>query len=96
MVALQSLSLEQRQQVFDFVEFLALKANHLTDHPTVASDALDSSTQNWVEAASGSMKDLPEFDSAVAYGTAIRQDNASDAVAKVSELRIQDWTVATG
>jgi hypothetical protein len=27
------------------------------------------------------MKDLPEFDSAVAYGTAIRQDNASDAVA---------------
>ena len=29
MVALQSLPLERRQQVFDFVEFLALKANYL-------------------------------------------------------------------
>jgi hypothetical protein len=71
LVALQRLSPAQYQQVVDFARFLAQRSS--TDEKIVEEDTAPS---NWVEKASGSMKNIPEFDTVVAYGRAIRLDGA--------------------
>jgi Protein of unknown function (DUF2281) len=71
MIAVQSLSPTHRQQVFDFIEFLAQKAES-----SDKSNEITSPAKNWVDEASGSMRDIPEFDTVVAYGRAIRLDGA--------------------
>jgi hypothetical protein len=68
LVAMRSLSPHQQAQVIDFARFLAQK-----DVPVARPSAVPVPPKNWVEEISGSMKDVPEFDVAMAYGRAIRE-----------------------
>jgi hypothetical protein len=77
MIAMQSLSPTHRQQVFDFIQFLAQKGEQSSSESSDQSNAIGSPAKNWVEEASGSMRDIPEFDTVVAYGRAIRQGDYS-------------------
>jgi hypothetical protein len=79
---LQQLSPEQLQQVMDFAQFLAQKhtssgAVSDTEQQGVEGQEHHSQSENWVEKASGSLKDVPEFDRAIAYGRAIRTGDDS-------------------
>jgi hypothetical protein len=80
MIAVQSLSPTHRQQVFDFIEFLAQKGERSSSESSDKSNEITSPARNWVEEASGSMRDIPEFDTVVAYGRAIRQGDYSGLV----------------
>lgn len=68
MTALQSLSPARRQQIFEFIQFLQTAES--SDKP----NEITLPVKNWVDEASGSMRDIPEFDTVVAYGRAIRLD----------------------
>jgi hypothetical protein len=89
LLVLQRLSPEQLQQVMDFAQFLAQHHNSsdqvLDDAQPQNTEGLDDDAQpqNWVEEASGSLKDVPEFDVAIAYGRAIRAENYSGLVSSI-------------
>jgi hypothetical protein len=68
LAALKALSPHQQAQVIDFARFLVQK-----DVATPLQPAVQVPPKNWVEEISGSMKDVPEFDVAMAYGRAIRE-----------------------
>jgi hypothetical protein len=70
---LQTLSPTHRQQVFDFMEFLAQKGEQVSSESSDKPNAIAAPAKNWVEEASGSMRDIPEFDAVVAYGREIRR-----------------------
>lgn len=77
MVVLKGLTIDQSRQVLNFAKFLA----HQGEAPSLESseqpNGIVSISKSWVEEASGSMKDIPEFDAVVAYGSAIRQGDYS-------------------
>jgi hypothetical protein len=68
LVALRALSPHQCAQVTDFARFLAQKDILASSQPMG-----EVKSKNWVEEISGSMKDVPEFDVAMAYGRAFRE-----------------------
>lgn len=68
LAALSALSPHQQAQVIDFARFLAQK-----DVSASLQSAVQVPPKNWVEEISGSMKDVPEFDVAMAYGRAMRE-----------------------
>jgi hypothetical protein len=67
LIALQSLSPSQYQQVIGFARFLAQQAS--VGNGTIAS----SSSENWVDRVSGSFKDDPGFEEVLRYGREYRE-----------------------